>query len=108
MFKQNILEENITQILEEANGMSDTARKLSTMINEKFLFVEKEDFDVEVLNHFSNNQVANTLKAMQEDEPSYLLTGHETYLKCYLQANDNVLFHYLVMDISNGKIPISE
>ncbi|MEK8199127.1 hypothetical protein [Lysinibacillus sp. FSL M8-0134] len=41
MFKQDVLEKNITQVLEEANGMSDAISKLSSMINEKLLFVEK-------------------------------------------------------------------
>lgn len=50
MFKQDVLEKNFTQVLEEANEMSDAVSKLSTMINEKFLFVEKADFDVEILN----------------------------------------------------------
>ncbi|WP_312123693.1 hypothetical protein [Lysinibacillus boronitolerans] len=108
MFKQDVLEKNITQVLEKSKGTSDAVSKLSTMINDKFLFVEKEDFDVEVLDNYRNNYIANALKAIQEDEQSCLFTGHETYLKCYLQANDNVLFHYLVMDISNGEIPISK
>lgn len=104
-FKKEVIELSIHQILKEMDDTNLAVKKLSAMVNEKFLFVEKEDFDVALLENYRNfrlQQIKECLDNSMYVGEEYLINGYSSMLDTYLQAENNALFHYLILDMNKA------
>ncbi|WP_427108401.1 hypothetical protein [Lysinibacillus xylanilyticus] len=104
-FKKVVIEQSIHQILKEMDDTNLAVEKLSAMVNEKFLFVEKVDFEVALLENYRNFRLQQIKKCLDNSMyvgDEYLINGYSSMLDTYLQAENNALFHYLIMDMNKA------
>lgn len=103
--KKEVIEQSIHRILKEMDDTNLAVEKLSAMANEKFLFVEKVDFGVALLENYRNfrlQQIKECLDNSMYVGEEYLIDGYSSMLDTYLQAENNALFHYLIMDMNKA------
>lgn len=104
-FKKEIIKQNIHQILSESDDVNLATEKIYSMFIDKFLFVEKEDFNLNVLSDYRNfrlQQIKGCFDNSRYVGDEYLINGYSLMLDTYLQAETNALFHYLIMDMNKA------
>lgn len=104
-FKKEIIKRNIHQLLSEIDDVNLTTEKIYSMFIDKFLFVEKEDFNLNVLSDYRNFRLQQLKECFDNSRyvgDEYLINGYSALLDTYLQAETNALFHYLIMDMNKA------
>ncbi|WP_025116585.1 hypothetical protein [Lysinibacillus fusiformis] len=103
--KKEIIKQNIHQILSESDDVNLATKKIVSMFIDKFLFVEKEDFNLNVLSDYRNfrlHQIKECFDNSRYVGDENLINGYSSMLDTYLQAETNALFHYLIMDMNKA------
>lgn len=104
-FKKEIIKQNVHRILSESDDINFATDKIYSMFIDQFLFVEKEDFEVALLENYRNfrlQQIKEGLDNSMYVGKEYLVNGYSFMVDNYLQAEKNALFHYLIMDMNEA------
>ncbi|MGE7928222.1 hypothetical protein [Lysinibacillus xylanilyticus] len=104
-FKKEIIKQNVHRILSESDNINFATDKIYSMFIDQFLFVEKEDFEVALLENYRNfrlQQIKEGLDNSMYVGEEYLVNGYSFMVDNYLQAEKNALFHYLIMDMNEA------